>query len=781
MHASRAAGRTRTQAGLAHLARTLGSLPPGAVVLVDGIVGVRPPGRPRRRRAAGCGSWSLCTCRSGTPWRTGAGHGRESTEPGRAASAAVLAAAAAVLTTSRWTADWLTDRVRPGRRAAARGPSGSRPRPGRRTAPPSGAALLSVAAVVPAKGHAELLDALATLRDHPWRLVCAGAHRPRTRPRRTPARDGAREAGNRRPGRLRRPPERRQPRAGVCRGGPARACASRIETYGLVITEALAQGGPVVGDRGRRHRGGDGQRSPARPGTVPGIARARTLERTRSDAWAVALRSWLADDGPAGAVDARPPAHRRTTLAPWSATAQRVSAVLSESRARAMTSAPRHFPGSSRATTRGREAAGEPWTRGIRRCLCADGPVGMPATTTHRHRNREPSPQTCVDQFRPDSRAAPHGGHRGSSRDGSDGCADWRAPVSAGRHLARSILARRLLGWRCSAVVVWRPGADAAAGCYRRHRRRVALAVGPGLTALTTVCCAWRWSLVASRTRRRRAAADAPSPTATARSSSTRRLRAGCSATCTGACGTAGSRATQAGVSARWSGSGRCGSGGAGRDGPRGPVRAAVSGAVAVWPGCGAPPSSACSVTCALAHRMPGAAGRVGAVGSLARSPTGGRSSRQGRAWPAAPGRSSPSRRPSPSRATSSPSSWPPGLPGRRRRRRGWCRSRSIVLVGDAGIPMNIAGWGPREGVAAWVFGAAGLGARRGTVHRGGLRRPGACGQPAGRRRDPGEAGASTAASPRGAPRRLAVPRLRRASVVSRRRHQSSAGRPPRA
>jgi hypothetical protein len=35
------------------------------------------------------------------------------------------------------------------------------------------------------------------------------------------------------------------------------------------------------------------------------------------------------------------------------------------------------------------------------------------------------------------------------------------------------------------------------------------------------------------------------------------------------------------------------------------------------------------------------------------------------------------------------------------------------VLVG-MGVPLNIAGWGPREGVAAWVFGAAGLGAQAG-------------------------------------------------------------------
>jgi hypothetical protein len=36
-----------------------------------------------------------------------------------------------------------------------------------------------------------------------------------------------------------------------------------------------------------------------------------------------------------------------------------------------------------------------------------------------------------------------------------------------------------------------------------------------------------------------------------------------------------------------------------------------------------------------------------------------------------------------------------------------------VVLVG-MGVPMNVAGWGPREGVAAWVFGAAGLGAQTG-------------------------------------------------------------------
>ena len=38
-----------------------------------------------------------------------------------------------------------------------------------------------------------------------------------------------------------------------------------------------------------------------------------------------------------------------------------------------------------------------------------------------------------------------------------------------------------------------------------------------------------------------------------------------------------------------------------------------------------------------------------------------------------------------------------------------------IVLLASA-VPTNIAGWGPREGAAAWAFGAAGLGAAQGAT-----------------------------------------------------------------
>ncbi|MGH3383565.1 MAG: lysylphosphatidylglycerol synthase transmembrane domain-containing protein [Nocardioidaceae bacterium] len=38
-----------------------------------------------------------------------------------------------------------------------------------------------------------------------------------------------------------------------------------------------------------------------------------------------------------------------------------------------------------------------------------------------------------------------------------------------------------------------------------------------------------------------------------------------------------------------------------------------------------------------------------------------------------------------------------------------------LVLVA-AGLPLNVAGWGPREGMAAWSFGAAGLGVEQGVA-----------------------------------------------------------------
>jgi uncharacterized membrane protein YbhN (UPF0104 family) len=40
----------------------------------------------------------------------------------------------------------------------------------------------------------------------------------------------------------------------------------------------------------------------------------------------------------------------------------------------------------------------------------------------------------------------------------------------------------------------------------------------------------------------------------------------------------------------------------------------------------------------------------------------------------------------------------------------------AMVVLLSMAVPLSVAGWGPREGVAAWVFGAAGLGADRGVA-----------------------------------------------------------------
>ena len=40
----------------------------------------------------------------------------------------------------------------------------------------------------------------------------------------------------------------------------------------------------------------------------------------------------------------------------------------------------------------------------------------------------------------------------------------------------------------------------------------------------------------------------------------------------------------------------------------------------------------------------------------------------------------------------------------------------ALMVLVAAGLPTNVAGWGPREGVAAWSFGAAGLGAEQGVA-----------------------------------------------------------------
>lgn len=309
------------------LVRTLAALPPDALVLVDGLLAsghpeVLVPAAQRLRLVVLVHlplGHALAVEAAGGPAgaRLPATADRER---------AVLRAAAAVLTPSRWTADWLLasydlspPRVHVARPGADPAPPATGSTALATTGRTTGTALLTVAAVVPAKGHAELLAALASLRAEAWHLVCAG---PLDR---APAhvahlREWCADAGI---------ADR------VTFAGPLGSTAldrayaaadllvvpSRIESYGLVVTEALARGLPVVATA----VGGVDEAM----GSVAGAGRPGLLVAPGTAALAEALRSWLGDATLRDRLR-RVAGERRTTLEPWSTTARHVSDVLTE-------------------------------------------------------------------------------------------------------------------------------------------------------------------------------------------------------------------------------------------------------------------------------------------------------------------------------------------------------------------------------------------------------------------------------------------------------------------
>jgi glycosyltransferase involved in cell wall biosynthesis len=230
---------------------------------------------------------------------------------------AVLAAAAAVVTTSAWARSVLlelyslpADRVRvaePGVDPADIA-SGT----------PSAGALLCVAAVTAGKGHDVLLDALSATADLHWRCVCVGSldREPAfVEQLRSRTRDGGLSGRVCFPGPQSGPElDRSYATADVL------LLASRAETYGMVVTEALARGLPVLatevgGLPEALGHGADG----IRPGLLvpPGDAAAL----------GAALRAWLGDPGLR--LRLRRAAHeRRGSLAGWPATTSVLAGVL---------------------------------------------------------------------------------------------------------------------------------------------------------------------------------------------------------------------------------------------------------------------------------------------------------------------------------------------------------------------------------------------------------------------------------------------------------------------
>jgi glycosyltransferase involved in cell wall biosynthesis len=298
--------------GDAALARAVEQLPDGAVVLLDGLVASAAAAAlvPHARRLR-------LVVLVHTPLGHAASNGRGGTI--RAREREVLAAAAAIVTTSAWTRRWLEelyalpgDRVHvaePGVDAAAVAPGS-----------PAGDALLCVAAVKPGKGHDVLIDALATAADLPWRCTCVGSLR------RDPAfadgvRRRARECGL--DGRVRFP----GPRTGAeldraYAAADVLLLPSRAETYGMVVTEALARGLPVVA---AAVGGVPDALGRADDGTRPGLL----VPPGDPAALGAALRRWLGDADLRARLR-RAARERRASLRGWGATTAVVADVLAE-------------------------------------------------------------------------------------------------------------------------------------------------------------------------------------------------------------------------------------------------------------------------------------------------------------------------------------------------------------------------------------------------------------------------------------------------------------------
>ena len=298
-HAARGCWPRPSAAESEGLARLLEDLPDGALVLLDGLVASAVPDvlRPQTRRL-----------RLVVLVHMPLGDGTEG---------AALAAARAVITTSAWTRSQLLDLYAlPGEKVRVATPGVER-------APltlgsDAGGELLCVAAGTPGKGQDLLAEALAKTAELPWRCVGAGSldrapgfvDRVRRQVDEYGLGDRVRLVG---------------PRTGhqldtLYAAADLLVLPSRGETYGMVVTEAVARGVPVLATA----VGGLPEALGHAPdGSLPGVL----VPPDDPGTFAGALRRWLTE--PDLRRRLRQAARsRRATLTGWAVTAGRVSDAL---------------------------------------------------------------------------------------------------------------------------------------------------------------------------------------------------------------------------------------------------------------------------------------------------------------------------------------------------------------------------------------------------------------------------------------------------------------------
>ena len=289
------------------LERALAPISDDAVVLLDGLIASTAPDvlvpQARRLRLVVLVHMPL-------------GH-RSADDGTRPRERDVLFAAAAVVTTSAWARRRLMDLYElPAHQVHVAEPGVAAADLADGTA--SGGALLCVAAVTFDKGQDVLLDALGSISDLSWHCVCVGSL----------DRDPEFVEGIQRcllDGALRDRVSFTGARTGADLDRDYAAAdllvlASRSETYGIVVTEALARGLPVIAAEAGGLPEALGQDA---DGLRPGLL----VPPEDPVALAAALRTWLAD-AEVRARLRRAARDRRAALQPWSTTASVVTRVL---------------------------------------------------------------------------------------------------------------------------------------------------------------------------------------------------------------------------------------------------------------------------------------------------------------------------------------------------------------------------------------------------------------------------------------------------------------------
>ena len=290
----------------AALADAVGRIPDGALVLLDGLVASAAP--------------EVLVPEAGRLRLVALVHmplGQAPDDSVRDQEGAVLSAATSVVTTSAWARRVLlelyslaSDRVH----VAEPGADVADLAPGTET----DGALLSVAAVIPGKGQDLLLDALAMLPGLSWHCLCVGSLE----------RDRVFAEGLRRrvlaggmEGRVRfSGPQTGAELARSYGAADVLVLPSRAETYGIVVTEALARGLPVVAAEvgGVPEALGHGA-----DGTRPGLLVPPDDPAALRDA----LRAWL-EEADLRRRLRRAARERRASLSSWSRTTSVVADVL---------------------------------------------------------------------------------------------------------------------------------------------------------------------------------------------------------------------------------------------------------------------------------------------------------------------------------------------------------------------------------------------------------------------------------------------------------------------